>query len=186
MKSLSRTASLALAATFAAATLGATAYAHSDGSRGSYGQERGQHAQGQHAKGEHQHARGEHKGRGEMGDRHGMADQVMTRLNLSQEQRDQMFELRHGAQPEVRAAMIEARTQREALRELGRAETFDATAAEDVSRALADAQARALLLRTQMHAEMAAVLTPEQREQMTEWRNEHAGMRGQRGRGMMP
>ncbi len=178
MNILHQPKALALAAIFAAAALVATAQAQVK-------------TEGQH----HKHHRHPHAQQGPTG--HGMmmhgaydfqrfapgfrdrAERALDRLELTQEQRDRLFELRHSAQPELRAARIEARTHRQALRELARAEKFDKTAAEKASQALAEAQARGHLLRAQLHFDMAQVFTDEQRDQLRTWRKNRAERRGQ-------
>lgn len=117
------------------------------------------------------HQGGMHAGQG-MGGGHaggGMRGMGPLRgLDLTQEQKDQVFTLMHGQMPVQRAKAQELHQAMDELRRLSAAERFDA----DKARALADKvgklQAEKTLLRADMDAKLRAVLTPEQRKQLDE------------------
>ncbi|HET6720558.1 MAG TPA: periplasmic heavy metal sensor, partial [Rhodocyclaceae bacterium] len=65
---------------------------------------------------------------------------LLRGLDLSDEQRDRIFELRHAQEPRQREQMKQLRASREALQALSRADSFDAAQA----RTLADQHAKAV------------------------------------------
>ena len=87
-------------------------------------------------------------------------------VNLTQAQQDQLFELRHQQEPEMRRLHNVVRDARIELRDVSNAATFDEAKAKASSEKLAKAEADLSLQRTRLHAQRMAVLTPEQREQM--------------------
>ncbi|MGG4603411.1 Spy/CpxP family protein refolding chaperone [Paenalcaligenes sp. Me131] len=97
-------------------------------------------------------------------------------LNLTQAQQDQLFELRHQQEPEMRRLRNAIRDARTELRDLSNAATFDEAKAKASSEKLAKAEADLSLQRSRLHAQRMAVLTPEQRQQMQQ---QHAANRDQ-------
>jgi Spy/CpxP family protein refolding chaperone len=87
-------------------------------------------------------------------------------LRLTEAQQDKLFAIRHAAAPQHRQQEKAVRRAHEALRALGDAAPFDDARANAASRELGQAIAAQALLRARVHAQMLAVLTPEQREQM--------------------
>lgn len=87
-------------------------------------------------------------------------------LRLTEAQQDKVFAIRHAAAPQHRQQEKAVRRAHEALRALGDAVPFDEARANAASRELGQAIAAQALLRARVHAQMLAVLTPEQREQM--------------------
>lgn len=85
-------------------------------------------------------------------------------VNLSEQQRDRLFELHWREQPALRKLRQEARRAREALHELSQAEKFDEAAARRLSEQLAQAESRLLLSQSRLEQQAYAVLTPEQRD----------------------
>lgn len=108
----------------------------------------------------HRNASKHHRGH------HGHA--MLRSLDLTDEQKDKIFEIRHAAAPELRAAMKQAMQSRQSLRELSRADTFDEARAKELAQAGADAMAQAAVLRAKTENQIYAVLTPEQRGKLTE------------------
>ncbi|MGG4774938.1 Spy/CpxP family protein refolding chaperone [Paenalcaligenes sp. Me52] len=107
-------------------------------------------------------------------------------LNLTQAQQDQLFELRHQQEPEMRRLHNAVRDARIELRDVSNATTFDEAKAKASSEKLAKAEADLSLQRARLHAQRMAVLTPEQRQQMQQFqaanRDQHRGSRhGNRG-----
>jgi len=87
-------------------------------------------------------------------------------LQLSEAQQDKLFAIHHAAAPQQRQLEKSVRHAHEALRALGDAGQFDDARANTAARELGQAVAAEALLRARMHAQMLAVLTPEQREQL--------------------
>lgn len=96
-------------------------------------------------------------------------------LQLSQEQQDQIFKIRH----DQAAAMYEQKKSVQAagkeLRELTAADSFDQGKAGQAAEKLGQARAQLALLRAQTQAQIRAVLTPEQRQQLDERKSRKAG-----------
>ena len=87
-------------------------------------------------------------------------------LRLTEAQQDKLFAIRHAAAPQHRQQEKAVRRAHEALRALGDAAQFDEAKANAASRELGQAIAAQALLQARVHAQVLAVLTPEQREQM--------------------
>jgi len=87
-------------------------------------------------------------------------------LRLSEAQQDKLFAIRHAAAPQHRQQEKAVRHAHEALRALGDAAQFDEARANAAARELGQAIAAQALLQARVHAQVLAVLTPEQREQM--------------------
>ncbi len=87
-------------------------------------------------------------------------------LRLSEAQQDKLFAIRHAAAPQQRQQEKAVRRAHEALRALGDAAQFDEARANAAARDLGQAIAAQALLQARVHAQVLAVLTPEQREQM--------------------
>lgn len=97
-------------------------------------------------------------------------DHGMRALNLSQEQQDKIFKIRQDKAQAFYDQKKALRAARDSLRDVGRDGAFDEAKAKQASDALGQAQSRLALLRAQTHAEIQAVLTPEQREKMSQMR----------------
>ncbi|WP_322995267.1 Spy/CpxP family protein refolding chaperone [Castellaniella sp.] len=152
---------LALAAAFAAAPLAASAApsSTSDGQR--YHQSADHHSGQKHM---HQH-----------GDRGQRGDRWLRGLDLSQAQKDQIFQIRHDQEKAVydqKQALNAAAT---TLRELSRTQPFDQAKAKQAAEALGQAKGQLALLQAQTMAEVHAVLTPEQQKKLTERQAKKSG-----------
>ena len=111
-------------------------------------------------------------GPGPMG-RHGGGPMMPLRgLNLTEAQRDQVFKIFHDQAPAEHELVKQVRAAREQLMQLAAADRFDDARA----RQAADAQAKALsnleVLRAQGMHRVREVLTPEQRQQLDQRRND--------------
>jgi len=144
---------LAMAAALVAAPLAATAASGMPADGGSRQHHMGWHDAGRHA-GHHGHFGG-----------HGL-----RALDLSQEQQDQIFKIRHDQAQAFYDQRKALRAAHESLRELSRADAFDEAKARQAADALGQAQAQMALLRAQTGAQIRAVLTPEQREKLAQMR----------------
>ena len=111
---------------------------------------------------------------GEMhGEKHGQMRGHMGfpgHLQLSEAQQDKLFAIHHAAAPQHRQQQKAVRHAHEALRALADAPQFDEARATAASRELGQAIAAEALLKVRMHAQMLAVLSPEQREQLRQRR----------------
>jgi Spy/CpxP family protein refolding chaperone len=88
-------------------------------------------------------------------------------LNLSEAQKDQIFELRHKQAPLMRDKAKASHQAMDELRQLSLADRYDDARAKSLARNAADAQAEMALMRAQSDQKIVALLTPEQRQQIT-------------------
>jgi Spy/CpxP family protein refolding chaperone len=102
-------------------------------------------------------------------------------LGLSEAQRDKIFSIMHGQAPAMREKHKAIRQAREALKALVHGDTFDAGKARAAADALGKATSEMALLRAQSHAQVHAVLTPEQRKK-AEALHQEKGPQGGPGR----
>lgn len=111
----------------------------------------------------------------------GFGERGLHGLNLTEEQKDKIFNLRHAQEPAVRAKLKELRETRSNLQALTHAPTYD----EAKVRALTDKSAGVMAELARMHArteyQIYQILTPEQRKQLDERRAQREEM----GPGMM-
>jgi Spy/CpxP family protein refolding chaperone len=112
---------------------------------------------------------GQHDGRHD--GRHGSGPEGMPRflrgLNLSEAQKDQIFELKHKQAPLMRDKAKASYQAMDELRQLSLADRYDDARAKSLARSAADAQAEMTLMRVQNDQKIVALLTPEQRQQIT-------------------
>jgi len=109
--------------------------------------------------------------RGELGGR------MMRELDLSEAQRNQMFEIRHAAQPAAHDKMNALRKNRVALREAATAKEYDAGRVRALADEGAKLQADLAVMRIETQQKTLAVLTPEQRAKLEQLRGERRGRR---------
>lgn len=113
--------------------------------------------------------------RGDMHHRGGEEMMMMRGLNLTEQQRDQIFKIHHDSVPAMREQMKQVTKARSELRQIAMADKFD----EAKARQAADAQAKALsnmaVMRAQTMSRVRQVLTAEQRQKMDEMRDRHHG-----------
>lgn len=91
-------------------------------------------------------------------------------IKLTEAQQDKVFAIVYAQAPQRREHDKAIRKAHEALRELGRADKFDDAKAAALARDLGQAVAADALLRAHTEAQVLAVLTPEQREQLRQRR----------------
>jgi Spy/CpxP family protein refolding chaperone len=87
-------------------------------------------------------------------------------LHLSEAQQDKLFAIEHSAAPQRRLQDKAIRRAHDALREVREAAQYDESKANAAARELGQAVGAQALLAARVHAQMLAVLTPEQREQL--------------------
>ncbi len=120
-----------------------------------------------------EHAR--HFARG--GHEWGLHPRFLKGLKLSEEQQDKVFAILHAAAPALREQAKALRKAHEGLRELPTSAQYDDARAKALSDAAGKALGQLALLRTRAVHDVYAVLTPEQRAQVTErrtkWESHH-------------
>jgi Spy/CpxP family protein refolding chaperone len=107
-----------------------------------------------------------HHGRGAPGPDLPFGHLPLHRLNLTEAQQDKLFAIMHAQAPQRRDQDKAVRKAHDALRDLSHADKFDDAKAGALSRDLGQAVAAQALLRARTEAQILAVLTPEQREQL--------------------
>jgi protein CpxP len=115
------------------------------------------------------------------GSHHGGDMRMLRGLELTDAQRDQIFEIRHAQVPAMRTQMKALRAARKDLRELALAPQYDTAKAQASADALAKATSQMALMRIDMTRKMLAVLTPEQRKKLDERHAQWQARRGARG-----
>lgn len=90
----------------------------------------------------------------------------MRGLDLTEAQRDKIFEIRHAAAPALREKGKAAFEARKALREATRAEQFDEAKVRGAAERLAKAEADVVVERARVRQQVLSVLTPEQRAKL--------------------
>ncbi|MDT3679087.1 MAG: Spy/CpxP family protein refolding chaperone [Burkholderiaceae bacterium] len=123
------------------------------------------------------HGAGGHRGGEAMSGRHGHGDRFLRGLDLSEQQRDRIFEIRHAAEPKMREQAKTLRETRGEFAKLALSNDYD----EAKVKALADRNAQAISEMAQLRArsmnEVYKVLTPEQQAKL----QERQSRRAQRG-----
>jgi protein CpxP len=122
-----------------------------------------------------------HRGGRHGGGRHDGAMRMLRGLDLTEAQRDKIFEIRHAQAPARRAQMKAVHAARKDLRELAMAPNYDAPKAKASAEAFAKAMSQMALMRVESARKVLAVLTPEQRKQLDERRAQRKAHH--RGRG---
>ena len=126
-------------------------------------------------------AQADQRGHGERAGMHQMRGGMglLRDLDLTKEQRDQVFKIFHDQAPALRERAQAAREAREELRKLALAPGFDGAKARPLADTAARAQADIAVMRAEGMSKVVALLTPEQRAKLEQAR-ERGGHRGQR------
>lgn len=135
---------------------------------------------------------GRHGGRGMHGDsmmmgEGRMADRMAQKLNLTDAQKEQIKTIRESFREQNKAFFDQAKATREQMREARKA--GDTAKADQLKATMEQNRTQMKHMREQLHAEIAKILTPEQREefakmqQMREERQGKMGKGGHRGHG---
>lgn len=136
----------------------------------------------QHA---HWHQRGEGHHRGEhMRARRGHGDGFLRGLDLSDEQRDRIFEIRHASAPKMREQAKVLREARGEFAKLALSSDYDEAKVQALAERNAKAVSEMAQLRAQSMNEVYQVLTPEQQAKVQERQakaQERQSRRGPRG-----
>ncbi len=125
---------------------------------------------GERKAGEHRHHRAHQR------------DGMMLRgIELNAEQKTKVAALREAAAPELREAMKQAFAARKELRDMTFSGKFDEARAKELAKTGADAMANATVLRAKTDSQIIALLTPEQRKELTDraqrMKEQHNGAR---------
>lgn len=111
------------------------------------------------------------------GDRHGMrGDRGMRGLNLTQEQRDQIFQITYEQEPKLRDLHKAMRARRQALRDAATAKQFDKAKVQALADEQAKLEAQMIVMRTETRNKIYNLLTDDQRAQLAQ-RQERRGRR---------
>jgi protein CpxP len=103
----------------------------------------------------------------------------MNGLELSESQRDKIFEISYAQMPAIRERLKTVRNMHKALHELAQASSFDAKRAKELADGGAKAMAELAMMRAEASNKIRAVFTPEQRKKFDEHRGDfliHQGM----------
>ncbi|MEX0729732.1 MAG: periplasmic heavy metal sensor [Aquisalimonadaceae bacterium] len=127
-----------------------------------------------------------HRGKGWSDERSGHMDRMAEKLELTDDQREQIRAAMQAHGPELRELRKEIREQRKALMNQG-TDGFNEETARANADTLGELTGQAAFLSARMRADMQAVLTDEQRQKMTarmEQRRGHGGGHHRHGGGM--
>lgn len=131
------------------------------------------------------HCNGAMRGDGpQMHGEHGGMRHMLRGLDLSEAQRDQIFELMHQQAPLMRAQGKELRASHQALRALSLSGEYDEARAHELAQQGAQAMAAMAEQRAKLGAGIYAVLNPQQRDLLRKREAERPGAWGQRHQGM--
>ena len=116
---------------------------------------------------------------GHMGGRHarGEMHRMLRGLDLSEQQRDAIFALRHEQAPQMREYMKQMRASHKGLHDLAISGEYDATRAEELAQQGAQAMADMAKAKTRMGAEVYKLLDERQREQFRQRMEHRKGMK---------
>jgi protein CpxP len=108
-----------------------------------------------------------------MGPEWGGPPPFLAGLDLTDDQQDKVFSIVHAAAPAIREQAKALRKAHEALRELDTSAQYDESRAKSLADTAAKADSQLMLLRVHAEHEIYALLTPEQRKDLEERRQEH-------------
>ncbi|HRO59462.1 MAG TPA: Spy/CpxP family protein refolding chaperone [Burkholderiaceae bacterium] len=111
----------------------------------------------------------------------GFGPRAMRGLDLSEEQRDKLFELRHAAAPKFREQGKALRHAHRELRTLSMSDGYDEAKAAAIGERAAKAMAEMVQLRARNENELWKLLTPEQRQKLADRAKRGEQKRGPRG-----
>jgi periplasmic protein CpxP/Spy len=119
--------------------------------------------------------------------RHHERGMMFGKLNLSEDQKNQLKQLRQASRESSKPVMEQLRAKRQELRQAEKGGTFDEALATQKLTDMASLQAKMMAERARLRQAMMAVLTPEQKTQLeqsrAEFKAKRAERRGNRGSG---
>ncbi len=172
MKKLGNIQKLAIASLALLALAVPVAFAQSKAAEGQ--NQTSQAGRGEHRKGRGFNKRGRHHGRG-------MRGMMMKGINLTDEQKAQMKQIRQSFGERNKPLRDELKAKRQALRQASEGGTFNEALATQKLTEMAGVQAKLMGERLKLKQEMLAVLTPEQKTQLEQKRAEFKAKRAERG-----
>lgn len=98
---------------------------------------------------------------------------VWQRLNLTETQKTQMKQIRDSYRERTQSLRQELRAKRQGLRQANQGDTFNEALATQVLTESAALEARLMGERFKMRQEMLALLTPQQKDQLQQMREQH-------------
>jgi protein CpxP len=122
---------------------------------------------------------GHRAGNGKSG-RHGEGKMMFGKLNLSEDQKNQLKQLRQASREASKPVMEQLRAKRQELRQSENGGTFDEALATQKLTEMAALQAKMMGERSKLRQAMMAILTPEQKTQLEQSRAEFKAKRGER------
>lgn len=129
-------------------------------------------------RGERHGGHGKRWGRGQRGGRNGL---FFRGLNLTEDQKTRMQQVRSSFSERNKSLRQELRTKRQELRQASEGGTFNEALATQKLSEMAGLQAKLMGERFKMRQEMLSVLTPEQKTQLEQKRAEFKAKRAERG-----
>lgn len=123
---------------------------------------------------------GNHRGR-RGGDRDGMGGMMMKSLNLTDDQKGRMEQIRQSFFDRNKSLMEELRAKHQELRQASEGATFDEALATQRLTAMAGLEAKLMGERFKLRQETLSVLTPEQKTQLEQKEAEFKAKRAERG-----
>lgn len=168
MKKLGKIKTLTIASLSAVALAAPIAYAQST----STAQEGQQVTRGEHG------GHGKRWGRGHRGGRDGL---FFRGINLTEDQKTRMQQVRTSFGERTKSLREELRTKRQELRQSSEGGTFNEAVATQKLSEMAGLQAKLMGERFKMRQEMLSILTPEQKTQLEQKRAEFKAKRAERG-----
>ena len=124
--------------------------------------------------------------RAAFGKRGEMGPHYLRGLNLSEAQRDKVFEIMHGQAPLMRDKAKAQQKVEDDLRKLAAAPDYSEAKARGLGEALGKSVAEMALARAKTDRQIFEILTPEQRRQLAESKPNVDGPRGMGGEGRTP
>ena len=131
----------------------------------------------QGARTERHGGRGGHKGWGGM--RGGMRGGMFKQLNLTDDQKAKMKQIRENFAQSNKPLHEQLRAKRQELRQASEGDTFNEALATQKLTEMASLEAKAMGERFKLHQEMLSVLTPEQKTQLEQQKSQFKARRGE-------
>ncbi len=130
--------------------------------------------------GDHNKARGEWRGRGREGDHRGgfMGGGMFEKLNLTDDQKARMKTIRESFGERTKSLRDQLQAKRQELRQANQGDTFNEALATQKLTESAGLQAKLMGEEFKLRQEMLTVLTPEQKTQLDQLRQQFKGGHG--------
>lgn len=117
-----------------------------------------------------------HRSGGEGPNQEEMIHRMISHLDLTDEQQEQMKQIHLEHREETETLREQMETAQERLNDLVDAEQFDEAAIREAAGEFSEVQTELFVSRAEMQQEIREILTPEQFEKLSEMRNRHHGM----------